>query len=300
MKRQYHSRSRVYREAPRASFMGSFALFVSVLIVVLGGFVFLARLGLVHAELPDPGTLPRTSLQEIAVTVLDEVVPAPAGPDAGPAAVPDDPSAGAEPQLLEPDLELQWQDPELPNGCEATSLAMALTAAGYPADKCDLAFGTLPREEFWYDDQGGRHGPDPSQAYAGDPSSASGGWYCLEGPVIQAANDWIVSAGGGAAAETVSGLDRQALESLLQDDTPVVVWVTRDYGPARYADRFSWILPDGSDYVPYDNLHCVLLTGLEADGSYRVADPLEGWQTVDAGTFWEGFEALDCRAVVIR
>ena len=298
MKNRYHSRARVYREAPRANFLGSFALFVSVLIVILGGFVFLTRLGVVHAELPDPGMLPRTALQEMAVTVLDEVALSPAGSEADTGAA--DLPAGAEPQLLGDDLELQWQNPELPNGCEATSLAMALTAAGYPADKYDLAFGVLPREEFWYDDQGSRHGPDPSQAYAGDPSSASGGWYCLEGPVAQAANDWLVSAGGDASAEIVTGLDRQALERLLQDGTPVVVWVTRDYGPVRYADRFSWILPDGSDYVPYDNLHCVLLTGLETDGSYRVADPLEGWQTVDAGTFWEGFEALGCRAVVIR
>lgn len=299
MKRQYHSRSRVYREAPRASFMGSFALFVSVLIVVLGGFVFLARLGLVHAELPDPGTLPRTSLQEIAVTVLDEVVPAPAGPDAGPSAVPDDPSAGAEPQLLEPELELQWQDPELPNGCEATSLAMALTAAGYPADKCDLAFGTLPREEFWYDDQGGRHGPDPSQAYAGDPSSASGGWYCLEAPAAQAGNTWVQWAGSSVQVTAVSGLSRAELEQYLQVGTPVAAWVTRDYAPVERTTRYGWQLPDGSWYYPCDNLHCVVVAGM-ADGCYQVADPLDGWQQVDSGTFWASFSVMGSRALIAQ
>ena len=38
---------------------------------------------------------------------------------------------------------LMLQKPELPNGCEVTSLAMALAAAGYPADKTAL-FAEIP------------------------------------------------------------------------------------------------------------------------------------------------------------
>ena len=38
------------------------------------------------------------------------------------------------------------QNPALPNGCEVTSLAMALTAAGYPASHVELYNNYLPQE----------------------------------------------------------------------------------------------------------------------------------------------------------
>ena len=66
---------------------------------------------------------------------------------------------------------------------------------------------------------------------------------------------------------------------------PVAVWVTMDYAPPAYSDSYTWILPDGEEYVPYTNLHCVVLTG-EEYGQYRVADPINGWQTVEKETFW--------------
>ena len=266
--------------APRANLAGSAALFAAVLAIVLGGFALLAELGVVHAELPGPphpdaaDGLPRLLADDHRPAVSDD-----APPDTA--------------------VELQLQAPELPNGCEATSLAMALSAAGCPADKTDIAESALPRESFWYDAAGNRHGPDPQVAYAGDPASASGGWYCLEAAAAAAAQSWLDANGSSARAVVLTGLDQAQLDGLLQAGTPVVAWVTRDYGSARFADYFGWLLPDGSWYVPYDNLHCVLAAG-SADGCYTVADPLTGWQTVDAGRFWAGFEALGCRALAIE
>ena len=39
------------------------------------------------------------------------------------------------------------QNPELPNGCEITSLCMLLRYLGFDADKCLLADNYLPRTE---------------------------------------------------------------------------------------------------------------------------------------------------------
>lgn len=197
------------------------------------------------------------------------------------------------------EVELQMQNPELPNGCEVTSLAMVLTAWGYPADKVTLADNCLPCEDFWFDEAGNRMGPDPDQAYAGDPASATGGWYCLEGAIVTAANAWISSNGGGAQAQALTGLSREELEEFAQAAVPLVVWITRDYQPVEYADYFSWQLPDGSTCTPYNDLHCVVLAG-EEDGSYRIADPLNGWQLVDPETFWQSFSGMGCRAVAIQ
>lgn len=58
------------------------------------------------------------------------------------------------------------QNPELPNGCEVTSLSMVLTAAGYPVDKVELYEEFLPAEEFTYSGDY-RYGPSPEEAYVG-------------------------------------------------------------------------------------------------------------------------------------
>ena len=49
------------------------------------------------------------------------------------------------------------QNPELPNGCEITSLCMLLRYLGFDADKCILADRYLPRTETWW-------GTDPDRA----------------------------------------------------------------------------------------------------------------------------------------
>lgn len=190
---------------------------------------------------------------------------------------------------------LMLQNPELPNGCEVTSLAMALSAAGYPADKTALFTGYMPSELFAVLD-GVRYGPDPETAYAGDAASARGGWYCFEGAVIEAGNRWLSEQGAGCHMARCTGLSQGALEGFLRRGSPLIVWVTRDYAPPEYADYFYWTLPDGSRYTPYNNLHCVLLAGETEDG-YRIVDPLEGWQTVDKAAFWESFDSMGRRAV---
>lgn len=194
-------------------------------------------------------------------------------------------------------VELQLQNPELPNGCEVTSLSMVLTAAGYPVDKLEL-YEYLPREEFSYSGNA-RLGPDPNTAFAGDAASASGGWYCLEGPILEAGNTWIAAMGGGAQMEDFTGIEQEGLDTLLEQGTPLVVWATQEYAPPAYAEYFPWTLPDGSTYIPYDNLHCVVLAGIDGD-AYQIADPIRGWQEVDRDTFWESFDAMGRRAVTLR
>ncbi len=194
------------------------------------------------------------------------------------------------------EIQLQLQNPELPNGCEVTSLAMVLTAAGYPVDKLEL-YEYLPREDFVYSGNA-RLGPDPNVAFAGDAASASGGWYCLPGPILEAGDAWIEAMGGGAQMEDFTGIDQDGLDTLLEQDTPLVAWVTQEYALPTYANYFTWTLSDGTQYVPYDNLHCVVLAGIDGD-AYQIADPIRGWQLVDKETFWQSFDAMGRRAVTV-
>lgn len=89
------------------------------------------------------------------------------------------------------EVTLQRQNPQLPNGCEVTSLAMLLGWAGYPVDKLELYEGYLPRQDFIETPEGWKVGGNPEDVYVGDAASKLGGWYCFEGPIVEAANAYL-------------------------------------------------------------------------------------------------------------
>lgn len=190
------------------------------------------------------------------------------------------------------------QNPALPNGCEAASLATLLEYNGYPVDLTTLAEAYLPRQSFSYSGPN-RYGPDPEQAYAGDPASSSNGWYCFEGPIIEAANAWLQDQGSGLRAKSETGADMDRLEQLLRRGTPVAVWFTQDYEQPRFNRSFTWTLPDGSTYTPYANLHCVVLTGMDETQCY-LADPMQGDSVIERDRFESIYTAMGSRAVVLR
>ena len=172
---------------------------------------------------------------------------------------------------------------------------MLLKWAGCPIDKVDLAENYLPNEEFAHAGRE-RTGPDPSQAYAGDPAS-TGGWYCFERPIIDAGNAWLREQHSSFRAVSLTGLTQKALENYLDLGIPLEVWVTLNYAPPK-SSPFRWTLPDGTRYTPYSNLHCVVLAGWNGD-DYLIADPIRGWQKVSPSLFWSSFDAMGCRAAAV-
>lgn len=195
-------------------------------------------------------------------------------------------------------VEILYQNPELPNGCEVTSLAMVLASAGCPADKLELYRDYLPKADFSYVDAQ-RYGPSPEKWYVGDAADLSGGWYCFESPVIQAADRWLKAHKSPFRARALTGLSQNELERYAQNRVPLMVWVTLSYAPPQYSESFSWLLEDGTQYRPYRNLHCVVLMG-EEGGQYLVADPVKGLTQVDKDTLWDSFSAMGGRAVAVE
>ncbi len=181
------------------------------------------------------------------------------------------------------------QNPELPNGCEITSAAVALNYLGIPADKVVLAERYLPCGEDHLT-------ADPEQEYMGSPFAGQVGYYCMPAPIETAVNAYLGDIGNtDRRARDVSGADIEELKAYLHDGAPVLVWVTQYFEEPRYADHFT--LPDGSQ--PYVNLHCVVLTGYD-DDTFYLTDPLEEKDRIDAATFAHIYGTMGCHALVIE
>ena len=133
------------------------------------------------------------------------------------------------------------QNPELPNGCEAASLAALLKYKGVPADKLDLAYGYIPRGDI-EETTDGRTGPDPELAYAGDPAAGLG-FYCFAQPVAQGANAYLAAQGSALRAADITGVTGQGLLQYLRGGDPVIVWITKDLSAPR-TGGCTWLLAD--------------------------------------------------------
>ena len=99
------------------------------------------------------------------------------------------------------------------------------------------------------------------------------------------------------ALEAVSGLSRRDLDAYLEEEIPLVAWVTLDYESPFRCDG-GWYLANGRFYNTYCNLHCVVVLAQGEEG-FLTANPLTGWQWVDEDQFWSAFDAMGRRAVVV-
>lgn len=188
------------------------------------------------------------------------------------------------------------QKPELPNGCEITSLCEVLRFCGFAADKCELADRYLPRSERWY-------GADPDQVYMGDPHREDGspeeGYYCFAGPLVQAATAYLAAHGGGWRAVDLTGADETALRAELTAGRPVIFWATLHFNDVQFDPCGAYPLPGGRSHRVFHTLHCMVLCGMD-DAFYYVADPLGYNRKVPRVRFMEVYRQLGSRAVVLR
>ena len=191
---------------------------------------------------------------------------------------------------------LIYQLPEMINGCEATSLTMLLQSYGFEADKLQIAYEYMPREDFCEQD-GKTYGPAPDDAYAGDP--AGQGYYCYAGPLCEAADAFLRDAGEALRAQDLTGISTVGLEHVLCEGRPVVVWGTLLFETPQYSTTHFWYLT-GTDeaYTPYSNLHCMLLYGYDED-YYYLCDPLYGYQMVEKARFTAIYEQMGRRAMTL-
>ncbi len=181
------------------------------------------------------------------------------------------------------------QNPELPNGCEGTSLTILLNYLGFDADKVDICTNYVPLGEF-------TSGADPNEHYLGDPRGA--GWYVYAEPIITAAENYLSASSSAQLydVKNLTGATKEELVTHLGLGNPVVVWATLDLQSQGVRGG-----PETIEGPAYTNLHCVVLVGY-TETQFIFADPMKSTRYTEVGqdAFMTSFESIGSQAVTIE
>lgn len=201
--------------------------------------------------------------------------------------------------ILGDDLELKYmllpvqyvsQLPELPTGCEITSLTIVLNYLGYHVNKEEMADRYLTKVEPL--------AASPTEAFMGSPWEEDG-WGCFAPVIAASANRFLQDNQSSKQAYDITGADFQRLCTEIEQGNPVIVWNTQDIN--KPSKQVVITLKDGRQTVWYSNEHCVVFTGYNlVDNTVTVIDPLEGIVERDFNTFMQRYKELGRQAVVIK
>lgn len=181
----------------------------------------------------------------------------------------------------------QYQLPNLPNGCEAVSLAMVSSFYGQDVNGERIVNDFLPK------------GPigktSPRKAYVGDPYGS--GYYCYPRPLAEAGNAYFKESGSALQAKAPLFMDWYRISWSLHTGHPVICWVTIDGKLPEKQDTVTWDI-NGRQVHPYKNLHVVVVTGVSA-GTVHVNDPTDGEKKIPWHEFMMMYISMGLKSVVV-
>lgn len=183
------------------------------------------------------------------------------------------------------------QNPELPDGCEITSLAMLLKDAGFTVTKLGLVkqMKVDPTPIQWNSDGSIKYWGNPNTGFVGDITNQSIGFGIYHTALLPLLKHYE------ASAVDLTRRPFRKIEQQIDKGRPVIVWTTTDYSaPDNWV---SWNTPLGPFRSTFSE-HAVLLVGYDQHSVY-VNDPLSGKAEfkIAKDEFLPGWEALGRQAI---
>ncbi|MCO7176377.1 C39 family peptidase [Sporolactobacillus kofuensis] len=175
----------------------------------------------------------------------------------------------AKPSVKEKKLTAPYvsQKPELPNGCEVTSLTMLLQSAGIKVDKLTLA-GQIKKVPF----QSGGFMGNPNEGFVGNMyhgSRNNPGYAVYHGPVADLASRYL-----GHRVKDLTGDAWEDIEKQIASGVPVWTITSINFQPVPKGSWREWHTKQGTIQITFQE-HSVLVTGYDEDYVY-FNDPLAG------------------------
>lgn len=187
------------------------------------------------------------------------------------------------------DVPMILQNPELPTGCEATSLTMLLNYSGFSVSKSTIA-EHMPKYGIYYRN-GVMYGPDYYTTFPGSPFNSSG-YGCYTPCMVSAADNYFKSIGrNDVRLKEITGANFYDLYDYIDIGKPVMIWATMYMIAPRDTD--TWTTPEGKRLTWHGNEHCLVLTGYDKNqGIVYINDPLVGKTTYNAEQVRTRFEQM--------
>ncbi|MCI8332654.1 MAG: C39 family peptidase [Clostridiales bacterium] len=183
-------------------------------------------------------------------------------------------------------LDVVRQYPELPNGCETTSLTMVLNHLDYTVSKMDLKNQYLPigSANFY-------------QYNIGDPADRHS-YGCYSPVIADTAGRFLRENGEEHQAFDLTHYDIQEIYYQVSIGHPVIVWITQDLQTKPSITRV--FKEEDESYYWKGPLHCVVLTGYDQkENTVTWADPLYGVKTGDMTLFETRWHQMGEQAVAV-
>ena len=185
------------------------------------------------------------------------------------------------------DVEYVSQLPELPTGCEITSLTTVLNYYGFDVTKEEMATDYLTC---------GKIGTvTPYQAFLGTPFDKHS-FGCYEPVIEESAVKFLSDNSSDLKVKDLTGTNLDVLEKYLQCNIPVVFWGTINMKEA-YLSRFTWNI-DGENFTWISPLHCLVLIGYTED-TYIFSDPLVGITEYDKSIVQDRYKAIGKQSLIV-
>lgn len=194
-------------------------------------------------------------------------------------------------------FEIIKQLPELPTGCEVTSLTMVLNYLGFDVDKLDISRNYLEKGSIDPGSNDKLYGPDFRYVFPGDPEDEKS-FGCLAPCLISAARKYLSEQQASKSAIDLTGKNFDELFDFIDHDIPVIIWSTLSLAAPEY--NISWITPDNEEVTWPTNEHCIVLSGYnKEENTVRIHDPINGVITLNMEAVQERYNQLGKNAAAI-
>lgn len=192
------------------------------------------------------------------------------------------------------DVKYLSQNPELPTGCEITSLTTVLNYYGYNVSKTEMSDNYLEKTmdtigNFW-------------EVFVGNPRK--NGFGCYAKPIAKAANRYLSEQDDKYKAVDYSGAKFEELLKIVENGTPVIIWGTA-YGEKENDLRqpfatVKWNI-DGQDLQWIAPEHCMVLIGYDIDRHVAImSDPQRGIVEYNLETVKARYLAMHSQCVILE
>ena len=185
---------------------------------------------------------------------------------------------------------LENQMPDLPNGCEVTSLSMLMNYYGIKVSKNELA-ETIQHVDSFTD--GGKYRGNPHQGFVGHMTIANAGWCVYNEPLYNVARKYT------SHIENITGSDFLSLLKLVSTGHPVMIITTTTFNKVN--NMQTWDTNTGKVNVTPSSHACVI-TGYSkpkkvvyVNNPYGYKNQPVNWKNLQASYNQQGRQAFYIR-----